>query len=183
MDARLAAWARAVKARRRGGLPPLWLFTDAVRVADPGAAIAGLPRGLCGVVLRDGTAAERAVLVRQCRGLRIPVVAAGERVAGAGVHLRGGRGRGSGRGLVTSSAHGRVELCRAVRAGADVVFLSPVFPTLSHPGAPVLGVLRWAALARRFPGLLYALGGVDGGTVRQVPRFAAGAGAIGALGA
>ena len=32
--------------------------------------------------------------------------------------------------------------------GADAVLLSPVFPTRSHPGAPVLGPVRFRLLAR-----------------------------------
>ena len=153
--------------------------------------IAGLPKGLCGVVFRhDGVPGRLGLaqdVARLCRARRMPmVVAGGQRIAGAGVHLRGGRGRrGWGRewgaGLVTSSAHGRAELVRAARAGADAVFLSPAFATASHPEAAPLGVVRWAGLARRFPGPVFALGGLSGATARSLPRTAAGAGAIGAL--
>jgi thiamine-phosphate pyrophosphorylase len=194
MDSRLVGWARSVKRRLRGAGPPvLWLFTDAARLADPLAAAAGLPRGLCGVVLRDdaspGRAALAAALARVCRARGNALVVAGDarlaRAVGAGVHLRGGRRlramRGL-RGLVTSSAHGVAELRRAVRAGARLAFLSPAFPTASHPGAPGLGPARWAAQARRAPAGLAvgALGGVDGGSVRRLPGLRCAA-AIGAL--
>jgi thiamine-phosphate pyrophosphorylase len=62
------------------------------------------------------------------------------------------------------------------------VILSPVFPTRSHPGAPALGPLRWAALARRAAGPVVALGGVDGARARRLPRRTAGLAAIDALG-
>ncbi|MBW4093106.1 MAG: thiamine phosphate synthase [Proteobacteria bacterium] len=182
---------------RGGRLPALWLFTDARRLPDPRGAVARLPRGAAGVVLRhDGAAgpgaAARAALGRDlaalCRARRLILVVAGDTVLagtlGAGVHLRGGRWpdvRRRRRGVVTSSAHGGADLRRARRAGADLVFLSPVFPTASHPGAPALGPLRWAALARG--GAAGALGGVTGATVRRLPRHACRAvGAIGALG-
>ena len=97
---------------------------------------------------------------------------------GAGVHLRRGIGPGRG-GLVTSSAHNRVELRRAQRAGATLVFLSPVFATASHAGAAGLGVVRWAAMAGG--GGVAALGGIDGATARRLPRFCPAVGAIGAL--
>lgn len=183
-------------------VPVLWLFTDAARLADPRGAITALPRRLCGVVFRHDGVADRGALARTlarlCRGLAIPFVVAGDaRLAaatGAGVHLRGGRARegrvqgGWGarrrgpKALVTSSAHSALELRRAWRAGADAVFLSPVFPTRSHDGAPALGVVRWAASARRGgrAGVL-ALGGVDGLQARRLPRWCGGAGAIGAL--
>ncbi|MEO8715891.1 MAG: thiamine phosphate synthase, partial [Acetobacteraceae bacterium] len=82
----------------------------------------------------------------------------------------------------TSSAHDASSLRRAARAGASLAFLSPVFATASHPGAPALGTLRWARLARgaRLP--VAALGGIDGRTARRLPgRDCAGAGGIGAL--
>jgi thiamine-phosphate pyrophosphorylase len=169
-------------------LPPLWLFTDGVRLGDPCAAAARLPRGLCGVVFRDDATAGRAaigrLLARICRARRLRLVVAGDwRLAwrlGAGLHLRGGRGAARRFGLVTSSAHDAAELARARRAGAALVFLSPVFATASHPGAAGLGAVRWALLAGA--GGAAALGGIDGSTVRRLPRRRCrAAGAIGAL--
>ena len=188
----------------------LWLLTDESRVLDPRRAVAALPRLLCGVVFRHDGVPNRAALARalarQCRRLAIPFVVAGDaRLAaavGAGVHLRGGRpadgrirmkraARGGRRlnAVVTSSAHTAAELRRAWKARADAVFLSPALPTRSHPGAPALGVVRWAALAARLPRdghqggrtAILALGGVDGKQVRRLPGWCGGAGAIGAL--
>ncbi len=149
MDPRLIAWARAAAGRRGPGrrLPRLWLFTDARRLPDPRPAVARLPIGLGGVVLRhDGEPGRLALgrdLARICRARRLTLVVAGDaRLAaalGAGLHLRGGRWPGPvrpRRGLVSSSAHGSAELHRARRAGADLVFLSPVFATASHSRRP-----------------------------------------------
>ena len=185
---------------RRGGggaLPVLWLFTDFARLGDPCAAAAGLPRGLCGVVLRDdmtpGRAATARALSAICRARRNLLVVAGDarlaRAVGAGVHLRGGRrlrGMAGLRGVVTSSAHGVAELRQAGAAGADVVFLSPAFASASHPGAAGLGAVRWGAMARRAPKgmggslVVGALGGVDGRSVRRLAGLGCAA-AIGAL--
>ncbi|MCX7377756.1 MAG: thiamine phosphate synthase [Alphaproteobacteria bacterium] len=194
MDSKLVGWARAVKRRLHGKRGPvLWLFTDTARLPDPVAAAACLPRGLCGVVLRDdtrpGRAALAAALARVCRARGNALVVAGDtrlaRAVGAGVHLRAGHrlhGMRGLRGPVTSSAHGAVELRRAARAGAGVAFLSPAFATASHPGAPGLGTARWAALARRAPAgmVVGALGGIDGASVRRLPGLRCAA-AIGAL--
>jgi thiamine-phosphate pyrophosphorylase len=196
MDARLIAWARAVKARRSGGrldLPVLWLFTDARRLPDPQPSVARLPRGLAGVVLRhDGVPCREALgraLARVCRARRLILVVAGDvRLAaalGVGVHLRGGRWPGhtrTRRGLVTSSAHDPMELRRAWRAGAKLAFLSPAFPTLSHLESGGLGPVRWSRQARGAHLPVAALGGIADGTVRRLPaRFCCGVGAIGAL--
>ncbi len=194
MDHRLVAWGRAVKSRnRQGGLPPLWLFTDAVRLPDPCGAVARLPRGLCGVVFRDDGRADRAALGRRlaviCRERRLVLVVAGDwRLAaqlGAGLHLRGGRRPAGASRLVpavTSSAHDMREVRRAVRAGASLVFLSPAFVTASHPGAGGLGAVRWVGMARTAGARVAALGGIDGARVRRLPwPVCRGAGAIGAL--
>jgi thiamine-phosphate pyrophosphorylase len=189
MDKRLLSWAQA--SRRRSRLPMLWLFTDARRLRDPLPAAARLPKGLAGVVLRHdsepGRAALGRALARVCRARRLVLVVAGDtRLAAAlhaGVHLRGGRWpdprrrRGT---LVTSSAHGPADLWRARAAGARLAFLSPAFPTLSHPGTKALGPVRWNRLARTSPIPVAALGGVDGSNVHRL-RWCRAVGAIGAL--
>lgn len=189
MDPELLSWGRAVKQRRRSKFPVLWLFTDAQRLANPLPAIASLPNGLCGVVFRHDAFAGRKALAAQvaalCRAHKIPLVIAGDaRLAaatGAGLHLRGGRRLGlvRTRHLITSSAHNATELRRAERAGAKVIFLSPVFKTLSHPNQPSFGATRWAKIAQTAQSVeVYSLGGVNGKNVRLLPRFCAGAGAI-----
>jgi thiamine-phosphate pyrophosphorylase len=195
MDARLAAWGQRATCRRlpsRSRLPVLWLFTDAARLPDPRSAVTRLPRGLAGVVLRHDGVPDRAALgralARICRARRLVLVVAGDsRLAAAlraGVHLRAGRWPGPirPRGPVTSSAHGPAELQRARRVGANLAFLSPTFPTASHPDAPGLGAANWARLALGAGLPVAALGGVDGQSVRRLPiRLCAGIGGINAL--
>jgi thiamine-phosphate pyrophosphorylase len=161
---------------------------------DPLPSIARLPAGLCGVVFRHdgvpGRAELAARVARLCRTRRLALVVAGDaRLAarvGAGVHLRGGRRARLallGRGIVTASAHDVPEIRRARRAGADILFISPVFSTASHPGQAALGAVRWARLARAAGDAnAYALGGVNGQTAKALARFCEGAGAIHALG-
>jgi thiamine-phosphate pyrophosphorylase len=72
-----------------------------------------------------------------------------------------------------------VEVRRAAKAGADIVFISPVFATPSHPGAKGLGVVRWNNLARyRGRALAYALGGIDGQKINALARSCCGAGGV-----
>lgn len=181
MDHRLVAWGRAVKARRRSRFPPLWLFTDAGRMGNVVASVRGLPVGLCGVVFRHDGVTGRAGLVREvaavCRARRLLLVVAGKAPGGVGRHLREGWGSGG----LTSSAHGRAGVVRARRAGVALVFVSPAFPTVSHPGAGALGPVRWGTLTRRAGMPVAALGGVDGRSVRRLPRWVVAVGAIGAL--
>jgi thiamine-phosphate pyrophosphorylase len=194
LSPRLLAWARAA-ARRSAPLPPLWLFTDYRRLRDPRPAIARLPRGLAGVVFRHDEDPDRAALglavARLCRARRLVLVVAGDtRLAAAlhaGCHLREGRWSGHvapRRGPITSSAHRGADIARARLAGADLVFLSPVFPTASHPDARTLGALRWSRLASGAGVSMAALGGIDGHSVNRLPRrYCHAIGAIGAMSA
>jgi thiamine-phosphate pyrophosphorylase len=102
--------------------------------------------------------------------------------AAVGVHLSQRSPAAVGnRYPATASAHGVAELRRAERAKAGCVFLSPVLPTRSHPGAPALGPVRWGLIARKSSIPVLALGGITGASVRRVPaRWCAGVGVIGA---
>ena len=127
-----------------------------------------LPRG-SGVVFRHhGTqgAARRLLRARILAVVRrrgLVLIDAGPRGRGAdGVHGR------RGAGLVTWPAHDRREAIRGLRAGAAVLFVSPVFATRSHPGARPLGRWRAAAIAAGLPAKAVALGGMDAGRFRRL---------------
>jgi 8-oxo-dGTP diphosphatase len=59
-----------------------------------------------------------------------------------------------------ASCHNAAELRRAEELGCDFALLSPVLPTLSHPGAPHLGWENFAAIAAGSSIPVYALGGL-----------------------
>ncbi|MDH3241009.1 MAG: thiamine phosphate synthase [Alphaproteobacteria bacterium] len=188
-----SAWRRRhTKARQ---LPALFLMTDPIRLPDPLPVLRRLPSG-AGVIFRcyaDGADAPgRLALARRirtaCRARRQVLLIAGDdalahRVRADGIHLaewrlaRGGWKRGQARarrGLITGAAHGPAALHLARRAGIDAVLLAPVFATQSHPGAKVIGRLRFAMLARRGPLPVYALGGIGPATVRRLRGSGAG---------
>ncbi len=198
-EALALAARRCRPATRRGRpLPRLWLVSDPVRLPDPRGAAAGLPRG-SGILARGAGLHVLAGLAALCRrrGLVLLVAADGRaaRVHGAGLHLPDRRGaagvlpfllarRSGAPGAVLSlAAHGGARgAARARRLRPDLVFLSPLFPTESHPGAPALGTLLWLAAARRLrPMPAVALGGIAAPTARRVPAGAAGVAAIGGL--
>ncbi|MDP1929140.1 MAG: Nudix family hydrolase [Thiobacillus sp.] len=59
------------------------------------------------------------------------------------------------------SCHGAAELARAVAIGADFALLSPVLPTLTHPGAATLGWGAFSELAAACAIPVYGLGGLE----------------------
>lgn len=142
--------------------PICWLMTDERREGALWGDLARLPRG-GGVIFRhyDTPAAERRMLfervrrIARARGLVLVRAGAVPMRGEAGVH--GQRGRG----LVTWPAHDRRQALAGVRAGATMLFVSPVFATRSHPGARGIGAARAATIARGLPVVVIALGGMD----------------------
>lgn len=150
---------------RRHPLPRLWLMTDERMGEALWDALARLPAG-SGVVFRHYALplAERRALFARVAGVarrrRLVLLRAGEHRLGRGEAGTHGTARRA-HGLLTRPAHDRREAIAAIRAGADAVFVSPVFPTQSHPGAPALGRIRFGLLVRGLEAPVIALGGMD----------------------
>ena len=66
---------------------------------------------------------------------------------------------------VGASCHSEAELARAAEIGADFALLSPVLPTLTHPGAPTLGWQTFSNWGTASPIPVYALGGLTAADV------------------
>ncbi|MES0371637.1 MAG: thiamine phosphate synthase [Mariprofundaceae bacterium] len=62
---------------------------------------------------------------------------------------------------LSTSCHNEIELEFAAKFGADFAFLSPVFPTQSHPGEESLGITKFRELTVDPPLPIIALGGID----------------------
>lgn len=145
---------------RRRQLPETWYLTDPRVGDDLWNALARLPPG-SGVVFRHGELppAARAGLLARVRAVarrrRLVLVV-----------------RGSAADF-TASAHNRAELVRARRAGALLVFVSPVFATRSHPSARVLGRVRFGLLVRGARVAVAALGGMTARRYTSLRPFGA----------
>lgn len=151
-------------------LPNLWLLSDARNDAGLERALARLPRG-SGFIYRHyhlpeperrARFDELAVLARAQRHL---VILSGPAEV---AHAWGADGcYGPAHNLAAphgllglATAHTASEIAAANAAAADGVFLSPVFPTRSHPGGECLGVLPFHALAAQADMPVIALGGM-----------------------
>ena len=149
--------------RPRHPLPQTWLMTDERMGGSLWDALARLPRG-SGVIFRHyglspgerGALFARVAKVARRRGL-VLIRAGTERLGRGEAGNHGQRGPG----LRTWPAHSRREAISGIRAGADLLFLSPVFPTRSHPGARALGRARLGLLMRGLSVPVIALGGMD----------------------
>lgn len=155
-------------------LPKNWLMTDP-RLGDGLlAAVRKLPSG-SGVVFRHYQLAteERLALFQQIQRIcrqrgHVLVLAGPDDWRAHGVH---GRSRFRPTQILTLPVHSLHEIRDARTLRADLMFLSPVFPTRSHPEARALGVMQFSKLARLAgPAKVIALGGMTRNNAQTITR-------------
>ncbi|HVQ07220.1 MAG TPA: thiamine phosphate synthase [Allosphingosinicella sp.] len=157
-------------------LPRLWLMTDERQGAGLLDAVRRLPDG-AGIVFRHyrlEETARRALFdrVREAASNAL-LLLAGPADQARSWGADGSHGPGRGEGLRSAPAHDQGAIRAAERAGAALVFLSPVYATRSHPEARPLGLARFAWLARRTALPVIALGGMDPARGRRLASFGA----------
>jgi thiamine-phosphate pyrophosphorylase len=157
----------------RQTLPRLWLMTDD-RIGDAlWPALERVPRG-GGVVLRhhrsNVTLGRRVAAWCHERGLLLAVAGDADFAGGLGAAMVHNPTSPPGAMLVSRSVHSHEEATAA--RGADLVFVSPVFASASHPDRSALGMGKAVALARLAEVPAIALGGMN--SVRGAEALAAG---------
>lgn len=160
------------------GWPTTWIVSDARNDDRLEAALAALPRGTGGLIFRHYhlPPAERrarfltlAAAARRRGHLAVLSGSAAEarRWGADGAYGAPGQLAAGAALLRLATVHSLRELAAALRTRADIVLISPVFPTRSHPGAAVLGVVRLRLLAARARLPVIALGGMDARRARR----------------
>ena len=153
--------------------PKIWLMTDP-RMGDALLpAIERLPRG-SGIVFRHlqlRAVARKALfdeVAKIARRRRHMLLVAGKDRLGRADGAHNGPRR---LGPASASAHSRREAITAIRAGVDLLFVSPVYPTRSHPGARALAPVKLGLMIRGLPVPVIALGGMTLRRARGLTRL------------
>lgn len=144
---------------RRQPLSRLWLMTDERQGEKLWRALERLPRG-AGIVFRHYSLPpgerrrtfERVMAVARRKGLLLLLAGGARGWKADGLH--------GSRRSTSASAHDLREIRAAERAGARLLFVSPVFATRSHPGIKPLGRVRFGLLVRQARLPVIALGGM-----------------------
>ena len=171
----------------------LAFLTDCKRIPNPEIILRLLPKGVA-VVLRDYKMPKRAAYARRLksichtRGLKLIVggdIALARTIKADGIHIPtwfAPNNSDFNDLIVTASCHSAKELVRAGQFGADIAFLSPAFPTESHPRTTHLGSAHFQRMAVGSPIPILGLGGIDAYNAGKIagPNVA-GFGAIGAF--
>ena len=132
--------------RRQTSVPRQWLITDE-RLGDPLELVRRLPPGGA-VLVRDQRLLRP--IKRLSAARRLEVVAESRRVV---------------------RVHNAREIRQAQLGGAEVLLLSPLYPTRSHPDWRPLPRMRAAALLRLAKVPVVALGGMDERRFRPVRKL------------
>lgn len=160
-----------MKPCHRKKLPTIWLVTDE-RVEEAALIVAArrLPKGRGGILFRHyrTVGADRRALFDRlaaiARRRRLTLMLGGTAAEAAAWGADGWHGRDARKAghplLHSAPVHDARELQAASRAGVDLIFVSPLFPTRTHPGARTLGSVRFVGLASVAPVPVIALGGL-----------------------
>ncbi|MEQ1551921.1 thiamine phosphate synthase [Sphingorhabdus sp.] len=153
----------------RKPIPRIWLMTDPRLGDELLASIQRLPMG-SGVIFRhyqlDATQRRKlfAKVRRVCAKRGHIVFLAGDGATARAWHADGvyGRRRSASLHLHSAPVHNAREIAAAKRFRADILFLSPLRATQSHPGNRPLGPVRFKTLAKMCqPAKVIALGGMN----------------------
>ena len=147
----------------RQSLPRIWLVTDERQGDRLLSAVERLPAG-GGILFRHYNLAAdaRRALFDRVRGRSgHMLLLAGTPGLAASWGADGWHGGGEGPGFHSASVHNLAEIRQAEANDAGLLFLGPVFPTRSHPGAAMLGAEGFQRLATETSLPVIALGGVN----------------------
>ncbi|MBL41681.1 MAG: hypothetical protein CMM49_03355 [Rhodospirillaceae bacterium] len=159
--------------------PTLWFFTDNSRNPDPYTILNQLPKN-SGIVFRDYFIQKRnykaAKMAEFCRKKQLILIIGGDaklalQVGAAGVHIPEFNKQilpylksKNSNWIISTSVHDRRSYRKVQTLGANIIFLSPVFNTSSHPDKRPLGKLYISRLVREFGVFSIALGGINSKT-------------------
>ena len=161
-------------------VPSLWYFTDEDKTKDIINILHRLPT-YSGIVLRNYCSKDRRTIIKTV--LRIAkrknftvLMASHPRAHGNinGLHLpkweykcrRNTKGQ-----IISVSAHSLKDKRKIINTKADIIFLSSVFHTNSHPKRKHLGIIRFGLLARSLARPVIALGGINNKNIKKLKHF------------
>ena len=160
--------------------PSLWYFTDEDKTKDIINILNRLPT-YSGIVLRSYCSKERKTIIKIV--LRIAkrknfmvLMASQPRVHGNinGLHLPKWEykcRKNTKEHIISVSAHSLKDKRKIINTKADIVFLSSVFHTNSHPKRKHLGIIRFGLLARNLARPIIALGGINNKNIKKLKHF------------
>jgi len=164
----------------RPKIPHLWLFTDDIKTSNLQKLLAIIPKNT-GVVIRNYLSKDRSKIIEEIRkiskrkNLKLLVGEKQKRIRDInGLHLPKWyyqRRKMNKKQILSISAHGIIDKRRIINSKADLIFLSPIFRTSSHPYSRPLGTIKFGLIARQFSKPVIALGGINKNNIKKLKNL------------
>ena len=160
--------------------PSLWYFTDEDKTKDIINILHRIP-SYSGIVIRNYCSKDRKTIIKDVLKIAkrknfIVLIASHPRVHGNinGLHLPKWEykcRRNTKDQIISVSAHSLKDKRKIINTKADIIFLSSVFHTNSHPKRKHLGIIRFGLLARSLARPVIALGGINNKNIKKLKNF------------
>ncbi len=174
---------RLANVRNTKFFPTLWFFTDHERNPEPYNILNQLPKNT-GIVFRDYNAKRRKKMALKmadfCNKNKLILLIAGDtklalEVGASGVHIPEYNKfnlpylkPNKPNWIVSASVHNQHMLKKVTSFGVNIIFLSPIFYTSSHPYGKTLGIHNLRRLTKEFSIFSIALGGINKNSISKL---------------
>ena len=161
-------------------IPHLWLFTDDIKTQNFQKFLAKIPQN-SGIVIRNYLSEDRLKIIESIRrnskrkNLTLLIGEKSNRIRDiSGLHLPKWyyqKRKINKKQILSISAHGIIDKRRIINSKADLIFLSPIFRTSSHPNSRPLGTIKFGLIARQFSKPVIALGGINKNNIKKLKNL------------
>jgi len=166
---------KTLKKYHKTSLPNLWLFTDSHKTLKPVELSKSLPMK-SGVIIRNYKSKNKKNIIKDILNVKkrrmLTVLISGEYKRGLNIdgnHFpQWANPITNGNKITSMSFHHAKDLRKSINLKADLIFISPVFPSTSHKNKQCLGVIKLGLMARLFKKNVIALGGINNKNISRL---------------
>ena len=166
---------KTLKKYHKTNLPNLWLFTDSHKTLKPVELSKSLPMK-SGVIIRNYKSKNKKIIIKDILNVKkrrmLTVLISGEYKRGLNIdgnHFpQWANPINNGNKITSMSFHHAKDLRKSINLKADLIFISPVFPSTSHKNKQCLGVIKLGLMARLFKKHVIALGGINNKNISRL---------------
>ncbi|MDG2001154.1 MAG: thiamine phosphate synthase [Alphaproteobacteria bacterium] len=164
------------KSYKKIKIPYIWFLTDTVKTKNPLDISRKLPFN-SGILIRSYNNKNKEKIIKNIINLKKrkvhTVLVSGRHKSHSnidGAHLPSWLNSSFliNKKLISMSAHGAIDIRKSINIKADIIFISPIFHTTSHPEAKNLGVIKLGLMAKLFKKPVIALGGINNNNISRL---------------
>ena len=157
-------------------MPYVWFLTDSIKTKTPLDTSRKLPDN-SGILIRSYNIQNKEIIIKNIINLKKrklhTVLVSGKHKSHSnvdGAHLPSWLNSSFfiNKKLISMSAHGARDIRKSINIKADIIFISSVFDTTSHPGGKSIGVIKLGLMAKLFKKPVIALGGINNNNISRL---------------